>query len=59
MATNKPAEPQATTGFVRLIGAFELIGGALMYYTGADWYIDGLVAPRAFRQRASRFYKKP
>jgi len=46
MATSKQPDPQATAGFVRLIGAFEIAGGALLWYTGKNWYLDGIVPMR-------------
>jgi hypothetical protein len=46
MATSKGPEPKASAGFVRLIGAFEVVGGTVLWYVGAGWYLDGILPVR-------------
>lgn len=48
MTTSRRPEAKASPGFVRLIGLFELIGGTIVWYTGANWYLDGIIPARWF-----------
>lgn len=48
MPNTSSSEPQATRNFVRILGAFLILGGGIMAYFGEGWYVDGLVCMRWF-----------
>jgi hypothetical protein len=46
MHSTRSSEPQATKSFVRILGAFLILGGAAIMYFGDGWSVDGLVPMR-------------
>jgi hypothetical protein len=36
-------EPRATAGFVRILGAFLVLGGGVLLYFGKGWYTNGVI----------------
>ena len=37
------SEPRATAGFVRILGAFFILGGGLLMSVGRGWYTNGVI----------------